>query len=111
MEEDPMMIEDSEEEMEDARERIALAESMREHQQFGRIIRGPQASEYLRQYAESLDDKGEPLNAMVPPEKFVHQSFFNGKFSCDKQAYADLANSLSFLLLAFDDDFDDEDIV
>lgn len=72
-----MMVEDSEEEMEDVRE--AIAESIREQQQFGRISRGPHASEYLRQYADSFDEKGEPLNTMVPPEKFVHHSFFNCK--------------------------------
>ncbi|KAL1932667.1 hypothetical protein VTP01DRAFT_8345 [Rhizomucor pusillus] len=85
-EQDLMMVEDSEEEMEDVRE--AIAESIREQQQFGRISRGPHASEYLRQYADSFDEKGEPLNTMVPPEKFVHHSFFN----------------------SFDDDFDDEDL-
>lgn len=50
----------------------------------GRMMRtgragSPYDNSNLRQYADILDERGEPIANMIVPEKIVHQNFFNGE--------------------------------
>ncbi|CDH50876.1 predicted protein [Lichtheimia corymbifera JMRC:FSU:9682] len=80
MEEDDPMVEDIDEDEEDR--------FTQEHSRRMSLMRGSRAPDYYRSYPETLDEKGEPMAVMTPPEKLVHQNFFN----------------------KFDDDFDDQDL-
>lgn len=71
MEEDDPMVEDIDEDEEDR--------FTQEHSRRMSLMRGSRAPDYYRSYPETLDEKGEPMAVMTPPEKLVHQNFFNSK--------------------------------
>ena len=90
MEEDDPMIEDNTEEDDDdfeTAERMAMErfgfDSPRGRMPMMRSGRhqsgGSGGNPYRYGYTDVLDEKGEPLAAVTPPEKVVHQKFFNGK--------------------------------
>ena len=85
MDEDDPMVEDNTEEDEDdyeAAERIAAERfGFSDTQRRMAMLRSGRNDPYRYAYTDVLDEKGEPLSA-APPEKVVHQKFFNGKYIC-----------------------------
>lgn len=71
MEEDDPMVEDIDQDEED---RLT-----QEHSRRMSLMRGSRAADFYRSYSETLDEKGEPMAVMTPPEKLVHQNFYNRK--------------------------------